>query len=60
MFEMNLLVALRDAWVDVVGWVLSIVARLVPLAIDYPAHVIGAVVVAIGFIVAYNHREDLA
>ena len=35
MFEMNLLGALRDAWVDVVGWVLSIVARLVPLAIDY-------------------------
>lgn len=59
MFEMNLLGALRDAWVDVVGWVLSIVARLVPLAIDYPAHVIGAVVVAIGFIVAYNHRNDL-
>lgn len=50
----------RDAWADVCGWALVMVARLVPLAIDYPAHVIGGVVVAIGFIVAYNHREDLA
>ena len=51
---------LRDAWADAVGAVLTWTAELVPLAIAYPAHVIGGVVVAIGFIVAYNHREDLA
>lgn len=52
---------IRDIVADhIVGPALVTVARLVPLAIAYPAHVIGGVVVAIGFIVAYNHREDLA
>lgn len=50
---------MRDAWADAVGSVLVWVARLVPLAIDYPAHVIGGVVLAILFVTAYNHKEDL-
>lgn len=44
--------AMRDAYADAVGWVLT-------HAVDYPAHTIGAIALVIGFVVVYNHRENL-
>lgn len=43
---------LIDAYADAVGWVMMV-------GLDYPAHTIGAVALAVGFVVVYNHRNDL-
>lgn len=41
------------------AWYADTVGAIMMAAVDHPAHAIGAVALAVGFVVVYNHRNDL-